>query len=153
MGDDAIKAREAVNAAFRARRHETATEEELRDWLSILCTETAANERLHPRDVVRGLTINHIQTTRFLERLDRQNGRFGWFVFCIALFSMVASILQALVALGYIRPRIVSTPALEGHRQLRSHHLRSDHQSYYINSADQEDASGNQTGDASRKQP
>jgi hypothetical protein len=112
MIDNSIKARDAVNDAFRARRHETATEQELRDWLAVLCTETAGNDWLYPRDVIRGLTINHIQTGRFLEHLDRQNSRFGWFVFFIAFFSMVASILQALVALGYISPRTVPTPTL-----------------------------------------
>ena len=101
---DAIKARELVNTAFRTRSYETATDEELRDWLAVLCTETAANERLHPRDIIRGLTINHIQVSRFIDKANRQNTCLAIAIGIITLFSLCASTIQAIAAWHSLHP-------------------------------------------------
>ncbi len=106
MSDDAIKLREAVNDAFRARRHETATEQELRDWLAVLCTETAGNERLHPRDIIRGLTINHTQMARTIStlettiaQLNRENDRVARRVLWLTFICAGGTLAQVIIAL------------------------------------------------------
>jgi hypothetical protein len=107
MSDDGLKAREAVNDAFRARRHETATEQELRDWLAVLCTETAGNDRLHPRDVIRGLTINHTQMARTIAKLeatilklDAANSKTQRLVVTLAGVAIFVGVLQCLIGLA-----------------------------------------------------
>ena len=61
---------------------------------------------VHPREIVRGITINHIQMARTIrhleetiERLDADNRRTQRLVIILAVVAVVVGIIQAVAAI------------------------------------------------------
>lgn len=48
----------------------SATPEQMEIWLKTLCTGRIPNPAIHPREVIRGITLNHIQMARVIRELD-----------------------------------------------------------------------------------
>jgi hypothetical protein len=87
-----------LDAAFEQGAVESAPDEQLRRWLLFLGKSFQNTSTAHPRDVVRGITLNNIQMTRFLARESRRNTWLAIIVGIIALFSLAASTIQAIAA-------------------------------------------------------
>jgi hypothetical protein len=60
-----------VTKEFRDWTIADASDEKLLEILRHLCSETVPNESVRHRELLRGITINHIQMSRMLQRLDK----------------------------------------------------------------------------------
>lgn len=96
---------EELNAAFERGCVLDASEQQLREWLQILCTGCVPNEKIRHRDITRGLTINHIQmarTIRGLEETMRQlnlaNARTQQRISLLTVVAVLVGTVQAIAA-------------------------------------------------------
>lgn len=85
------KQHDEVDAAFGDGSILTASEEDLVRHLQTLCTGSITNGNIQYREIIRGITINHIQMARTIDRLNRQNTILTWVVILLAMASMVAT--------------------------------------------------------------
>jgi len=83
-----------------------ATPEQLQRWLISLCTGNIPNQTVHPREIVRGITINHIQMAQTIhhleetiERLDTGNKRTQRLVITLAYVAIFVGLVQAVAAI------------------------------------------------------
>ena len=93
--EQAIKTGDIVNA----------TPEQLQRWLISVCTGYIPNHMVHPREIVRGITINHIQMAQTIrqledtiERLNTENKRTQWLVILLAVITLSVGIVQVIVS-------------------------------------------------------
>lgn len=70
MTDDLTSHRVEMDAAFRNGNVAGATPEQLERWLQSLCTGNVPNETVRHREIIRGLTINHVQMARTIRELE-----------------------------------------------------------------------------------
>jgi len=59
-----------VTKAFRDWTIADASDDKLLEILRHLCSESVPNEEIRHRELLRGITINHIQMSRMFQRLD-----------------------------------------------------------------------------------
>lgn len=65
-----LAARSEMDQMFDGGDISKATPEQLERFLRVCCTGNIPNETVHPREIVRGLTINHVQMARTILRLE-----------------------------------------------------------------------------------
>ena len=83
-----------LNVTFESGAVFNAPEDELLEHLKTLCTGNIPNDTIRYRETIRGLTINHIQIRRLIDRLDHQNQKITkWFII-LAVASLVSSVIQ-----------------------------------------------------------
>lgn len=94
-----------VDKAFRDWTVATANDEELLEMLRHLCGEGIDNDRIRHRQLLRGITINHIQmsrTIRVLEKtlctLNAANERTQRLVIKLAIIAIAVGIAQVIAA-------------------------------------------------------
>ena len=92
MNDNWIAAHSKVDQAFQVGTVTTASDAELMSYLTTLCTGNVPNPSIQHREIIRGITINHIQMARVITRLNRQNTILTWVVIVLAVASIVATI-------------------------------------------------------------
>ena len=83
-----------MDLAFRHATVFNANPEALERYLHLLCERPILSEKLHHREIIRGITINHIQMKNMIARLDAQNTRTQRWFMVLAIFSLLASILS-----------------------------------------------------------
>ena|SRR4030042_499475 len=66
-------------------------EETLQKYLWHLCTEGVDNERVRHREIIRALTINHIQIQRHIDKLNKRNTVLQWIVISLAILAFIAT--------------------------------------------------------------
>jgi hypothetical protein len=76
-----------------------ATPEELEKWLKILCTGNIQNESIRHREIIRGITINHIQMSRMIRHLDESNRRTQFVVVVMAIAAVIVGIVQIFIGI------------------------------------------------------
>jgi hypothetical protein len=83
-----------------------ASPEQLQRWLISLSTGRIPNQTVHPREIIRGITINHIQMARTIrqlektiEQLDADNRRTQRLVIILAIIAIVVGIIQAVTSI------------------------------------------------------
>lgn len=70
MTDDWIHVHSEMDLAFRNGKVSSADEEQLQKRLQNLCTGNVPNGTVRHREIIRGLTINHIQMARTIRALE-----------------------------------------------------------------------------------
>ena len=92
--------------AYLESERNDATPEELRSWLIALNHGTIANTTVHPRAIVRGITINYMmmerairQLERTIERLDTENDRTQRLVVVLTYVTIIVGVAQIVVPL------------------------------------------------------
>lgn len=70
MNDNSNKQDIGVDLAFRMGEVSKATPEQLEQWLNALCNGVVPNETVRHREIIRGLTINHVQMARTIRELE-----------------------------------------------------------------------------------
>jgi hypothetical protein len=91
--------------AFRDGTISSATDEDLAKHLLALANKPIENDRIKHRDIIRGITINHMLLQHHIDRLNRQNSKTQrWF--------MVFAVISAIGAVGpYLMPP--ATPPIQ----------------------------------------
>jgi len=82
------KAYSEVDLAFRSGKVGDADEETLERCLAVLCEHGVKNPDLKHREIIRGITINHIQMKRVIEKLDAQNTKTQRLFLVVAVGSL-----------------------------------------------------------------
>lgn len=105
MTDEWIKIHSEMDLAFQHNKVTEAKEENLQRWLQNLCTGNVPNETVRHREIIRGLTINHIQMTRTIQsledtmrRLNAANERTQQLVLRLTWVAVVVGVIQAVAA-------------------------------------------------------
>lgn len=93
MNDNWIAAHSKVDQAFETGSVAQASDSELMAYLTTLCTGNVPNPSVQHREIIRGITINHLQTARVIARLNRQNTILTWVVIVLAVASIIATIM------------------------------------------------------------
>ncbi len=83
-----------LDAAFATGSVFGAGEPELLEYLQTLSTGHIPNDAVRHREIIRGLTINHIQMRRLIDRLDRQNQRVTFWFIVLAVLALVSALIQ-----------------------------------------------------------
>jgi hypothetical protein len=83
-----------LDAAFVTGSVFGAAEPELLNYLQTLSTGRIPNDMVRHREIIRGLTINHIQMRRLIDRLDRQNRRVTILFVVLAVLSLLSAVIQ-----------------------------------------------------------
>jgi len=107
MSDDWTKVHCELDTAFDRNGVGCADEATLQRWLQNLCTGNAPNETIRHREIIRGLTINHIQmarTIRELEntmrRLNASNDKTQQLIVRLTWLAVIVSAAQVIIALS-----------------------------------------------------
>ena len=82
---------QSVENAFQEGRIAHTDTATLTEYLNALSNQPIPNEYVRHRDIVRGLTINHILLQRHIAELDRKNGTTQKLVIALTLMSLFAS--------------------------------------------------------------
>jgi hypothetical protein len=122
MPNDWIRVHSEVDKAFENGTVFDASPEQLSRWLGNLCTGSIPNPDIQHREIVRGITINHIQMTRLIADLNRRNTWLTVAIGLITFFSLAASVIQAVAAWHILHAPITQDP--------KSVSIRSDQSSY-----------------------
>ena len=83
-----------VENAFRDGKIEEQNNESLSSFLIALSNEVVPNENVRHRDIIRGLTINHILLQRHIERLNKQNSKIQKLVIVLTVAAVIIGIPQ-----------------------------------------------------------
>lgn len=82
-----------------------ATDEQLLAWLTALCTGAVQNPDVHPRIIVKGVTVNHIQMARAIrhleetiKRIDADNRRTQLLIVVLTILTIIVGIDQIVIA-------------------------------------------------------
>ena len=99
MSDDWLRIHGEADRAFGQGTVCEASEEQLQRYLQNICTGAIPNDTIRHREIVRGITINHIQTARVIKelgatiaRLNAQNARTERWIVVLAIASLVATL-------------------------------------------------------------
>lgn len=99
------RVRGEIDQAFESGTVGDATLEQLGRWVAYMGTGLIPNDRLYPREIVRGVTLNNILMTRTIrhleetiERLDARNSHTQRLVVILTIVAVVVAIIQVVVA-------------------------------------------------------
>ena len=105
MADDWLKTHCEVDRAFDLNQVGEATDQDLQRWLQKLCTGNVPNETIRHREIVRGLTINHLQMSRTIRnlegtmlRLNAANDKTQHFIVRLTWIAVCVGVVQAIAA-------------------------------------------------------
>jgi hypothetical protein len=98
---DELRAHDNLNDAFRSGSIFDAAEPELRRHLQTLAMVEARNPGLQYREIIRCLTINHLQMARAIaetratmRQLNASNARLQWFAAILTAVGLFVGIVQ-----------------------------------------------------------
>ena len=105
--------RTEMHAAFGSGKIFSESEETLQKYLASLCTENVPNVEVRHREIIKALTINHIQMQRHIDKLNeqaklvqeqgnklqKQNNRLQKIIIVLATIATFTGITQIYVAL------------------------------------------------------
>ena len=81
-----------VDAAFVNWTIGGVTDEKLAEYLQTLSTGAIENSRIHHREIIRGMTINHIQTSRMTRKLDARNRILTIMIIILAIITILVEL-------------------------------------------------------------
>jgi hypothetical protein len=103
--DQVLKLRDEMGQAFEDGPVSSVSAERLELWLRALCTGAVPNTTVQHREVIRGLTINHIQMARTIgelestmRNLNRANGETQRLVIRLTKVAICLAVVQAIAA-------------------------------------------------------
>ena len=88
-----------VEDAFRDGKINEQSNETLSSFLIALSNEVVPNENVRHRDIIRGLTINHLLMQRHINSLNKQNSKIQKWVIALAIAALIAGAAQAIAAI------------------------------------------------------
>lgn len=98
-------AKEEANKAFEANAVADASADQLSKWLQAYCCGSVTNELVKHREVIRGITINHIQMGRVIREvegamreIDKSNKKTQKLVVTLTIAALVVGVLQIVLA-------------------------------------------------------
>ena len=101
---------ETTNTAFQNGDIQQCDNDTLQKHLLILCSRHENNESIRHRDIIRGITINHIILQRHIDGLNRRNEKLTWWVIALAVAALVSATVQTVVTvMAYIKTPTVET--------------------------------------------
>ncbi|TLX20682.1 hypothetical protein [Thermomonas fusca] len=83
-----------VEDAFREGTVSGKSPEELRAYLLALANQPIPNDSVRHRDIIRGLTVNHLLLQHHIDSLNRQNSKTQRWVIVLAVAALLSSIVQ-----------------------------------------------------------
>ena len=101
---------ESADKAFRIGKVLSDDNETLLSHLSGLSNLTNINTGTQHRDIIRGITINHILLQRHIDNLNKQNSKTQRWVMVLAVAALISSIVQIFSPLLFQSPPIASKP-------------------------------------------
>jgi hypothetical protein len=100
-----MQAKQEADEAFEAGAVEKASAEQLSKWLQALCCGRVVNDQIKHREVIRGITINHVQMARVIgeveatmKRIDDANKKTQVLVVVLTFAALGVGLLQAFLA-------------------------------------------------------
>jgi hypothetical protein len=106
-----IEAWEAAGKAFESGNIESCDDATLRGYLQAISNQQIQNGSIQHRDIVRGITLNHMLLQRHIDRLDRQNTKTQRWVMALAVASLMGTTAQAYYAANPPQPAARAEPA------------------------------------------
>lgn len=101
---------EAADTAFKTGKVMSDDNEKLLEHLSGLSNLTNVNTGTQHRDIIRGITINHILLQRHIDSLNERNEKLTWWVITLAVAALVSTIVQTVVTvMAYVNTPTVET--------------------------------------------
>jgi len=85
---------ESAHQSFRSGSVLYENNETLLKHLSGLANQNNINEGTQHRDIIRGITINHILLQRHIDGLNKQNAKTEKWVIALAVAALISSIVQ-----------------------------------------------------------
>lgn len=95
---DWIKTHSAVCTAFENGSVTEVSDDILQTWLRNLSTGNTVNETIRYREIIRALTINHIQMKRHIDHLNAQSNKTQKWVMVLAIASLIGTLAQVYYA-------------------------------------------------------
>jgi hypothetical protein len=83
-----------MNAAFGQNTVHSASPETLSKYLVSLSNQPIQNSAVQHRDIIRGITINHILLQRHIDSLNKQNSTIQKWVIALAVAALISSVAQ-----------------------------------------------------------
>ena len=83
-----------VEDAFREGTIEHQDPETLKRFLLALANQPIPNDTVRHRDIIRGLTINHLLLQHHIDGLNRQNSKTQKWVIALAIAALLSSVVQ-----------------------------------------------------------
>ena len=99
MANEWIERASEMDLAFRQNTVWTASDEKLVEYLQTLSTGYVSNDEVRHREIIRGITINHIQMARIIKRLDEDNQKLSRLVVILTIIATLSGIVQVVVAI------------------------------------------------------
>ena len=93
------EAYDKMDAAFQDGSFESADNDTLQRYLISLSNQNIPNSSVQHRDIIRGLTINHILLQNHITDLDAKNSKLQWWVIFLAVVALVSAIIQTIATL------------------------------------------------------
>ena len=90
---------EAAHEAFKTGAVLTQSNETLLTHLHGLSNQNNSNSGTQHRDIIRGITINHILLQRHIDGLNKQNSKIQRWVIALAVAALIAAAAQTTVAI------------------------------------------------------
>ena len=88
-----------MDAAFQDGSFEFADNDSLQQYLISLSNQNIPNSSVQHRDIIRGLTINHILLQKHITKLDAKNSKLQCWVMLLAVAALVSTIVQTIATL------------------------------------------------------
>ena len=103
---------EAANEAFKTGAVLTQSNETLLTLLHGLSNQNNINSGTQHRDIIRGITINHILLQRHIDGLNKQNSKIQRWVIALAVAALISSLAQVVSPhLFPAQPIVILQPA------------------------------------------
>lgn len=94
MASDEIKLRDEISAQFAKGGVLTASDEKLQEYIMSLSSGHVPNDMVRHREIIRALTINHIQMKRHIDGLNKQNSFTQKCVIALTIAALIGTIVQ-----------------------------------------------------------
>ena len=94
MSIEKQEAYDRMNSAFQDGTFESSDSATLQGYLVSLANQSIVNSQIQHRDIIRGLTINHILLQRHIEGLNKQNTKTQRWVIALAVAALLSSVVQ-----------------------------------------------------------
>lgn len=90
---------DAAGKAFDENTLSSCDNDTLQKHLIALANEPVPNDSIQHRNIIRGITINHILLQRHIDILNKQNSKIQKWVIALAVAALIAGAAQAIAAI------------------------------------------------------
>jgi hypothetical protein len=109
---------DATEKAFVENTITDCDDEALQKHLLLLSIEPIPNTSVQHRNIIRGITINHILLQRHIDRLNKQNSKMQWLVVVLTIASLIGTGSQVWYADRADKKFEVKSPPIAAQQQM-----------------------------------